>query len=143
MSIRTFALIYGVVFVVVGIAGFIPPLVTYPEATADVAVQVGHGRLLGLFPVNLLHNIVHLAFGIWGLAVYRSLSGARTYAKAVAIVYAVFAIMGLIPVLNTVFGLVPLYGHDVWLHIVLAAIAGYFGFAYKAEAEARPATMHR
>ena len=36
--------------------------------------------------------------------------------------------MGLIPGLNTVFGLIPLHGHDVWLHLILAAAAGYFGW---------------
>ena len=129
MSIRYFALAYGIVFLLVGIAGFIPGLVAPPEpATAEVAAETGFGRLFGLFPINIWHNLVHVAFGIWGLAAYRSLSGARLYARGVAVIYAVLAVMGLIPVLNTTFGLIPLYGHDIWLHILLAAVAAYFGF---------------
>ncbi len=129
MRTRYFALVYGILFALVGIAGFIPGLVTPPEAGVDLAVDAGHGRLLGLFPVNALHNVVHLFFGVWGIAAYRSFPAARVYARSVAVIYAVLAIMGLIPVLNTTFGLIPLYGHDIWLHLLLAAVAAYFGFA--------------
>jgi len=145
MRTRYFALVYGIVFLAVGIAGFIPGLVTSPQPTADVALETGFGRLFGLFPVNWLHNLVHLAFGIWGLAAYRAFSQARLYARSVAVIYAVLAIMGLIPGLDTTFGLIPLYGHDVWLHAVLAAVAAYFGFAPESTVEGRtPATTtHR
>jgi hypothetical protein len=128
MSTRYFAGVYGIVFLLVGIAGFIPALVTPPQPAAEVAAEAGFGRLLGLFPINVWHNLVHVIFGIWGLVAYRTFDAARTYARAVALIYAVLAVMGLIPVLNTTFGLIPLYGHDVWLHIVLAAVAAYFGF---------------
>ena len=70
-----------------------------------------------------------------GLGAYRSFSGARLYARATAIVYGLLTIMGLIPGLNTVFGLLPLHGHDVWLHALLAIIAAYFGFARPREVE--------
>jgi Domain of unknown function (DUF4383) len=127
--VRYFALVYGIVFLLVGIAGFIPGLTTPPEAGADVAVATAFGRLFDLFPVNVLHNLVHIAFGVWGLAAYRTLSAARIYARSVAVIYAVLTVMGLIPVLNTTFGLIPLYGHDVWLHALLAIVAAYFGWA--------------
>ena len=135
MAIRYFAIAYGIVFLLVGIAGFIPGLVTQPAEVADPAVG-GHGHLLGLFPVNPLHNLVHLAFGIWGVVAYRSLSASRLYAQAVAVIYAILAVMGFIPALNTMFGLVPLYGHDIWLHAVLAAVAAYFGWGVRAETPA-------
>ena len=138
--IRYFALAYGIVFLLVGIAGFVPGLVTAPQPAADVAVEEGFGRLFGLFPVNVLHNVVHLAFGVWGLAAYRTLSAARVYARSVAVIYAIFAIMGLIPLLNTTFGLVPLYGHDVWLHILLAVVAAYFGWTSVRPDEVRVGT---
>jgi hypothetical protein len=129
MPVRYFALIYGILFLVIGIAGFVPGLVTMADPAADVAVDAGFGRLFGLFPVNWLHNLVHIAFGIWGLAAYRTFSAARLYARAVAVIYGILTVMGLIPVLNTTFGLIPLYGHNVWLHALLAIIAAYFGFA--------------
>ena len=130
MPVRYFALIYGIVFLIVGIAGFVPGLVTMADpAAADVAADAGFGRLFGLFPVNWLHNLVHIAFGIWGLAAYRTFSSARLYARAVALIYGVLTVMGLIPVLNTGFGLIPLYGHDGWLHALLAIFAADFGWA--------------
>jgi hypothetical protein len=128
MTIRLFALIFGIVFLLIGIAGFIPGLIHTPAFERDLAVGQGYGYLFGLFPVNVLHNLVHLAFGIWGILAYRGLGAAVTYARVVAIAYGLLAIMGFIPVLNTVFGLVPIYGHDIWLHAVLAIVAAYFGW---------------
>ena len=138
MSIRTFAMVFGVVFLLVGAAGFIPG-VTQPHTHPDVTMTAGLGEELGLFPVNLIHNLVHIAFGIWGLVAARNLASARAYAKGVAIIYAVLAILGLIPAarLWTTFGLVPLYGNDVWLHVLLAAVAAYFGFVHRERETAR------
>lgn len=129
MAIRYFALIYGIVFLVVGIAGFVPGLVMPMGADdPELAVDAAAGRLFGLFPVNALHDLVHIAFGVWGLVAYRSISGSLAYARGVAIIYGILLVMGLIPGLSTTFGLIPLYGHDVWLHAVLAGVAAYFGF---------------
>jgi hypothetical protein len=94
-------------------------------------VSQGYGLVLGLFPVNVLHNIVHLLFGVLGLAAYANAFPAVSYARIVAVSYAVLALMGLIPGLNTTFGLVPIYGADVALHAVIAAAAAYFGFAVR------------
>lgn len=129
MKTRYFALVMGIIFLVVGILGFVPGLVTEPVAQGELAIEAGHGNLLGLFPVNVLHNLVHLAFGVWGVVVWKSFDASRTYSRSVAIIYAVLAVMGLIPVLNTTFGLVPLYGNDIWLHAVIAIVAAYFGYA--------------
>jgi hypothetical protein len=72
---------------------------------------------------------VHLAIGAWGLAAYAGWSEPRLYARSLAVLYAALAVMGLIPGLDTLFGLVPLHGHDVWLHLATAAVAAWFGFA--------------
>lgn len=134
MAIRYFALIYGIVFLLIGIAGFIPGFVMPLEAEhPELAIESGAGRLFGLFPVNIVHNLVHVVFGIWGIAAWRSVSGSVMYGRAVAVIYALLFVMGLIPVLHTTFGLVPIYGHDVWLHAVLAAVAAYFGFVARAD----------
>lgn len=139
MVIRYFALIYGVVFLLVGIAGFVPGLVAPfgPDHPA-LAINATAGLLFGLFPVNVLHNLVHVAFGIWGIAVWRRLPPSRFYAQAVAVIYGILVVMGLLPVLNTTFGLIPLHGHDVWLHLVLAGVAAYFGFVARAPAAEQP-----
>ena len=132
MNTRTFALLFGIVFLLVGIAGFIPGLMSMPHPKhPTLIVDQNYGLLLGLFPVNLLHNIVHLAFGIWGLAVFRSPSGAKAYARGVAIIYGVLTVAGFIPRLDTLFGLVPLFQNDIWLHGLIALIAAYFGWAHR------------
>jgi hypothetical protein len=128
MRVQTFALAYGIVFVLVGIAGFIPGL-THSHVHPDLNVQANSGMLLGLFPVNVLHNVVHLAFGVWGAVAAAGIDASRTYARSVAIVYGLLTVLGLIPATNTAFGLVPIYGNDVWLHALLAGVAAYFGFA--------------
>jgi len=124
MSTRNFALIFGIVFIAIGAAGFVPSLVSPPDG-GDIG---GHGMLLGLFPVNTPHNVVHLLFGLWGLAASRSATGAVGYARGVAILCAVLAVLGLLPATQDGFGYVPLYGKDVWLHAALALVAAYFGW---------------
>jgi hypothetical protein len=136
-NVRYFALVYGIVFLVVGIAGFFPGLVAPPEEGRQLAVNSGFGLLFDLFPVNVLHNLVHVVFGIWGLAAYRTFSASRAYARAVAVIYAVLTVMGLIPALATTFGFIPIYGHDVWLHAGTALIASYFGWRTENEVERR------
>lgn len=132
MNTRTFALIWGIVFLGLAATGLIPGLLQPPAAgDPDLAMDAMHGRALGIFPVNVLHTLVHLAFGIWGLVAARNWDSAKTYAKAVAIIYAMFVVMGLVPGLDTTFGLVPLHGNDVWLHVALALPAAYFGFMHR------------
>lgn len=129
--LRTFAIAFGIAFLAIGIVGFVPGLTT-PHQDPGLLIQAATGRVFGLFPVNVLHNLVHIAFGVWGLAA-TTLTAARFYARSVAVIYALLMVLGLVPALNTLFGLVPLYGHDVWLHALLAAIAAYFGFVHTAE----------
>lgn len=135
MTSRNFAMIIGVVYVAVGLLGFFPGLVSVPPPVAPhLAVDTGYGYLLGLFPVNVLHNLVHLAVGAWGLTASRTLAGSLSFARGLAIFYAALTIMGLIPVLNTTFGLIPIFSHDIWLHAVTAGVAAYFGFTGHSEA---------
>lgn len=138
MGVRYFALISGIIYILIGLFGFIPGMVATPGTGGpDVAVNAGYGYLLGTFPVNILHNIVHLAVGIWGLVAYRTYTGSRNYSRGLAIFYGVLAIMGLLPVLNTTFGLIPIFGNDVWLHALTALIAAYFGFKAPTPADLR------
>ena len=88
-----------------------------------------YGYLFALFPVNVLHNLGHVLLGLWGLAAWRSFTAARTYARSMTVIYAVLAVCGLIPGLNTLFGLAPLFSNDIWLHAIAAIVAAYFGWA--------------
>ena len=134
MATRYFALILGIVYVVIGLMGFVPAFLTPPPATApEVTVDTLYGYLLGIFPVNILHTLVHLVVGVWGVLAYRSFSASRTFAQVVAVVFGLLTIMGLIPGLSTTFGLVPLHGADIALHAVTTLLAVYFGFVAPAE----------
>lgn len=127
-----FALIIGIIYLGMGLMGFVPGLVaipaTMPDYVAQLGVHSGFGYLMGLFPINTAHNIVHLIVGAVGILVSISLDSSRWYAGFLGIFYGLLTVMGLIPVANTTFGLIPIYGNDVWLHAVTAAIAIYFGF---------------
>lgn len=129
MDIKRFTYVAGIVFVVVGILGFIPGVTTAPHVNdPNLAIETAYGRLFGLFPVNAVHNLVHIALGLWALAVANDFAKSRIYCKATAIIYAVLMVMGFIPNLNTMFGLAPLHSHDVWLHALFAIATAYYGY---------------
>ena len=141
MPTRTFALLAGIAYLAVGILGFIPALLSpMPPGVPDLAVDTGYGRLLGLFPVNVLHNVVHLAIGVWALASTGSWGAARAFSRGLAVFYGILAVAGIIPGVNTLFGLAPLFSHDVWLHALTAILAAYFGWRTPEEIEARAGT---
>jgi hypothetical protein len=115
------ALAFGVVFLIVGILGLLMP----DGMTMDADMETAP-RLFGLFPVNLLHNIVHLLFGVWGLVAARDIASTRMYGKAGAAIYALLVVLAFVS--PTGFGLVPIGSHDIWLHAVLAAGLAAIGF---------------
>jgi len=112
---QTVARVFGIVFLLVGLLG----LVTTP-------LSMEGGLLLGLFPVNVLHNLVHLGFGAWGLVAGGTLAGATAYCRMGGIAYLMLAVVGLLT--PTGFGLMPIGGHDIWLHAVLGVILTAGGF---------------
>lgn len=129
MQTRLFSLFLGVVYIVVGIAGFIPALYTSPAANAPhLSVTASYGYLLSLFPVNAVHDVLHLLIGLAGVAASRRLASARYYCIALFVLYGLFTIAGFIPQFDTLFGLAPIFGDDTWLHAGSALLAGYFGF---------------
>ena len=129
MTVRTFAALVGIAYLVAAMLGFVPMFLEPPPAAAPpLKITAYHGLLLGVFPVNFMHNLAHLAIGAWGVAASRSARGASAFAKALAVIYGILAVMGLMPETHTVFGLVPLYGYDVWLHGATALLAAVFGW---------------
>jgi len=138
MDTRRFAMILGVVFVLVGVLAFIPGL-NRPDPVGAPELSVtgpGHGYLLGLFHVNVLHNLVHIAFGILGIIMARNAANAVLYCRIVAVAYGLLTIMGLVPGLNTTFGLIPIHGANVLLHAFIAIAATYYGFVHRLDVTA-------
>jgi len=138
MKTSTFAFIFGFAYLAAGLLGLIPAMLTPPPADAPpTTFAVMYGYLLGLFPVNIVHTLVHLVIGAWGLAAWSNRTSAVTYARSLAVLYGVLAVMGLLPLTNTVFGMIPIHSHDVWLHGVTAVIAAYFGWREPVRASER------
>ncbi|NRN64996.1 TonB-dependent siderophore receptor [Kibdelosporangium sp. 4NS15] len=113
------ALVVGAVFLLVGIAGFIPGLTTNYD-TLSFAGHHSDALLLGVFQVSILHNLVHLAFGIAGLALARTAGGARGFLIGGGVIYLLLWLYGLLIDKNTDANFVPVNDADDWLHLVLA-----------------------
>ena len=127
MDSRVFATVLGIAFLIAGASGFFPSPI--PPDAPPLTVHQYHGLALGLFPVNILHNIVHLLFGFLGLAAAAGVfMSARAYARLVAVAYGVLVVLGLLPATQTTFGLIPIWGNDVWLHAAIAIAAAIFAF---------------
>ncbi|MEU4797831.1 DUF4383 domain-containing protein [Streptomyces sp. NPDC023327] len=112
------ALLVGAVFLLVGVLGFIPGITTDYD-TMKFASHDSGAELLGVFQVSILHNLVHLAFGVAGLALARTVSGARTFLLAGGAVYLVLWLYGLLIDHHSSANFVPLNNADDWLHFVL------------------------
>ncbi|WP_460202615.1 DUF4383 domain-containing protein [Scytonema sp. NUACC21] len=138
---RYCALIVGILFLLLGLAGFVPALVLLPGSTASYvpidatssAYAMGFGYVFGLFPTNFLHNLVHCAVGVLGIASYPSLSSARLFNRVFAVAYTVIAIMGCLPLAKTMFGLMPLFGNNVWFNALTAIATAYYGIIIPAK----------
>jgi hypothetical protein len=130
------AAVVGVVFLLVGIAGFLPGITTHYDALS-FAGHDSAAKLLGVFQVSVLHNLIHLAFGVAGLAMSRTISGARSYLIGGGIVYAVVWIYGLIVSQGSAANFVPLNTADNWLHFILAVGMVALGLALGGRAARR------
>ena len=117
--VQTAALAVSVVFVLVGVLGFVPGVTTNYDQLALAGHESG-ALLLGVFAVSVLHNLVHLAFGIVGLALARTASGARGYLIGGGAVYAVLWVYGLVVDHGSDANFVPVNDADNWLHLGLA-----------------------
>ncbi|HYO32946.1 MAG TPA: DUF4383 domain-containing protein [Nocardioidaceae bacterium] len=117
--IRTAAMLVGAVFVLVGILGFVPGITTNSGDLEFMGHDSG-AKLLGLFQVSILHNVVHLLFGIAGIAASRaSASASRSYLIGGGAIYIVLWIYGLLIDKTSEANFVPLNNADDWLHLFL------------------------
>ncbi|MFI2650035.1 DUF4383 domain-containing protein [Micromonospora fulviviridis] len=116
--VRRAAATVGVIFLVIGVLGFIPGITTH-FSDLKFAGHDSDAKLLGLFQVSVLHNIVHLLFGVAGLLLARTVSGARTFLIGGGAIYLVLWLYGLVVDHNSGANFIPLNGADNWLHFLL------------------------
>ena len=116
--LRTAAMAVGAVFLLVGVLGFVPGITTDYD-TMQFAGHESEAMLLGIFQVSILHNIVHLLFGVAGLAMAKRADSARTYLIGGGVIYLVLWIYGLLIGQESAANFVPLNTADDWLHFVL------------------------
>jgi hypothetical protein len=108
----------GAVFLLVGVLGFVPG-VTTGYSGMEFAGHQSNAKLLGIFEVSILHNLVHLLFGVAGLALARTWDGARNYLLGGGVVYLVLWLYGLLIDKGSAANFVPVNSADDWLHLIL------------------------
>jgi Domain of unknown function (DUF4383) len=112
--VQSVAMLVGIVFLAVGILGFIPGITTNYGDMA-FAGEDSESELLGLFRVSILHNIVHLLFGVAGIVLARTWDGARNFLIGGGAIYLALWLLGLIGGLDWL----PANDVDHWLHFIL------------------------
>jgi hypothetical protein len=129
----------GIVFILVGVLGFIPGITTHYGDLSFAGHDSG-AKLLGIFEVSILHNIVHIGFGAVGIALAKTAEGARTFLVGGGIVYLVLWIYGLVIDLNGNANFVPVNTADNWLHLALGVTMLGLGLVLTRGAGRRTAT---
>ena len=118
--VQRVAQIFGIGFLLIALVGFVT------AGTSMDPHAMTAPRALGLFPVNTLHNLVHLIFGLWGLLAARGLRASRNYAQVSGVAYILLAVLGFVA--PDGFGLLPLGGNDILLHAIIGIPLAIVGF---------------
>ena len=116
--IKSAAVLFGIVFILIGILGFVPGI-------------TNNEMLLGIFHVNAAHNVVHLLSGAAALFAGMTSTGAsRMYFRIFGVVYGLVAILGLMNMgqHTMLLGLISNNDADTFLHIGIAAVSLLLGF---------------
>jgi hypothetical protein len=138
-DVQKAATLVGIVFLAVGILGFIPGI-TSNYGSMQFASHDSGAKLLGLFQVSILHNIVHLLFGIAGLVLAKTIRGAKNYLIVGGVIYLVLFIYGLAVPMTSSANFVPVNGADNILHLLLGIGMIALGALLTRRPEVAPAT---
>ena len=120
LTTQSLAKLVGIVFLLVGVLGFVPGITTNYDDLSFAGHDSG-AELLGIFQVSILHNIVHLLFGVAGLALAKTADGARTFLVGGGVIYLVLWLYGLMIDKDGSANFVPVNAADNWLHLTLGA----------------------
>jgi hypothetical protein len=134
--VQSLAALVGVVFLLVGVLGFVPGITTHYGDLSFAGHNSG-AKLLGIFQVSVLHNIVHLLFGVVGLVLAKTADGARTFLVGGGAVYLVLWVVGLVGAADWI----PANTADNWLHFALGVGMIGLGVVASRAAERRVAAV--
>ena len=160
MNTRRFAMIAGTVMFLMGLMSLFPmfyqTVIESGIALPPLNVEASYGLAFSVFPMNIFNKIALILFGLAGIAAARetgvitnegdALMGSNTWdatvtdpdkssvfwSRAVFWFMGVLTILGIIPQTQTFFGMMPLFGAEVWAHAVFAALGGVFGYTNRA-----------
>ena len=116
--IQVVALLAGAAFLLVGVLGFVPGITT-SVADLSLAGRSSEAHLLGLFQISVLHNAVHLLFGVVGLAAARTARGARGFLLGAGVIYLALTVYGFLIDFDSPANFVPVNAADNLLHLGL------------------------
>lgn len=133
MNAKNFALVGGVVMLVIGALSLIPAFTGLAFGLPILKIETSYGLFLGVFPLNIVNKAILIGLGLWGIAAASdpvlSIPRSVSFSRWVFLLSAVFVVLGLFPQTNTLFGYAPLFGAGIWLHGVMALLGGIFGYS--------------
>lgn len=134
---RRFALFGGICMLLLGLVALMPSLVGPTEGLPLLKVENSYGLFLGLFAMNIFNKVALIVLGLGGIIAassqFTNLPASINYSRIVFYVSAVLTVLGAFPQTNTLNGYWPLFGNDMWLHLAMAVLGAYFGFALTAK----------
>lgn len=133
MNAKNFALVGGIVMLVLGALSLIPAFTGMTFGLPILRIESSYGLFLGIFPLNIVNKLILIALGLWGVASASdpvlSIPRSVNYSRWICKITGVFTILGFFAQTNTLFGIAPLFGAAVWLHAVFALLGGIFGYS--------------
>ncbi len=125
-SVQSLAAVVGLAFLVVGVLGFVPGVTTH-YGDMSFAGHGSHAKLLGVFQTSVLQNLIHLAFGIAGLALSRVVESADAFLRGGGVVYLALWVIGVVGAGRWI----PTNTADNWLRLMLGV--AMIGLAHLAD----------
>jgi hypothetical protein len=131
MNAPLIARVLGLLFLILGILALLPFGWLSPMPPSDapvITLDIANRLLFALFPVNAALDALYIVLGLWGSLSALRFGWALVYCRSVTFLFLVLAFFGVIPLVNTLLGVAPIYGWDIPLHFIAALLAAYGGF---------------
>jgi hypothetical protein len=144
METRLYSLGLGIAYAILGAVAFVPALYTAAPASAPrVDITTSYGYLFGVFPVNAVHDGVIIFLGLVGILASARLASARYYCMVMFLLNGAATVMGFLPQADTVWGTLPLFEADTWVHAAVSILSGYFAFVAPEPTYVEPVAAHQ